>query len=126
MNRAELVTLTEEEEKAGFRRLMIEWDGADDRELVVAYVLSDSDIVVKTQADGEIRYKHRRWGITRILGVNDDSDKDAGWVPVGFQLYKEPAEAIYKAEYEPGNMTFDPVERRKFWFEPYDPVKHGS
>ena len=61
---------------------------------VVAYVSSESDIVIKklNPETNEIQYKQMRWGT-----LEDDPPRSAKWYPVGNVIYTDPGEAVQSA-----------------------------
>ena len=130
MNPPKHLKLSPADEAAGFRLLIIESDGVNPDELVVGYVLSPSEIIIKTTLFGRIVYKLRRWGIVHHAPVPGlpplPPSERSEWTPVGMSVYHDPAEAIRECRSQPDETLTPPIDARDFHHEPYDPVKHGS
>ncbi len=129
MNPPEALILTDEEAGFGFRFLMVESDGYEPMELQVAYVINESDLLVKAIAFGHVNYLHRRWGIMRYRnwpGCDEPIPQtQPKWYTVGLTFYTDPGEATQRGEFEPDDATLAPIEAHPFGWEPYDPAKHG-
>lgn len=82
---------------------------------VVAKILCDSDIIVKTVFFDCIIYKHRRFGWMKAFG-SPQREFPAMWNPVGNDLFSDPQQAIIEARYGSDDITRFPVEPCKFQF----------
>ena len=75
---------------------------------VVAKILGESDMVVKTLCIGAVIYKHKRFGWFEV--PNCDATKiSPRWIPVGNDIFSDPKTAVIEA-----NFHSDEIDGPKF------------
>ena len=99
-------TATEDEKDLGFQKLEIAQMGSlRQPEVVIARVLSPSDVLVKIfNLEGEIVYSHRRWGYSKTIGESDSKK----WFPLFAPISKDKAEIlIQEYDFHPQKEVFE-------------------